>query len=347
MLYLGIDLASKMTALCLMSETGEVVREAMVPTEEAEFRMFLKNETGYRCVVEASPLAEWVSGVLEGMGHAVVVIDPRKAKAVIQTKKKTDILDARNLARMARTGWYTAVHRKSPEARLLRSHLKARDGLLRIARAMNSQIRGLLRSHGVRLGAVSETDFPAHVREVTARRVPALSPVLEPLIAAWTQAVEKAKTLKMAIAALGKASEVQERLQSVPGVGPLIAATFVATLDTPSRFRSASQVAAYLGLVPRVHQSGETEYHGRVTKEGDSLLRTLLIEGAVVLLTRTRESCSLKRWGLRLARKKGMAKAAVAVARKMAMLLFHLWKSGEAFQRDGSDRKGGVALQSA
>lgn len=152
MLYLGIDLASKMTALCLMSETGEVVREVMVPTEEAEFRRFLKNETGYRCVVE-------------GMGQTVVVIDPRKAKAVIQTKKKTDLLDARNLARMARTGWYTAVHRKSPEARLLRPHLKARDGLLRIARAMNSQIRGLLRSHGVRLGAVSETDFPAHVRE--------------------------------------------------------------------------------------------------------------------------------------------------------------------------------------
>lgn len=180
MLYLGIDLARKMTALCIMNESGEVIREAMVPTEEVDFRVFLKDERGLRCVVEASPLAEWVSRVLEGMGHTVVIIDPRKAKAVIQTKKKTDLLDARNLARMARTGWYTAVHRKSPEARLLRSHLKARDGLLRIVRAMNGQIRGLLRSHGIRLGAVSDKNFPAHVRELAARRMPALSPVLDP-----------------------------------------------------------------------------------------------------------------------------------------------------------------------
>ena len=169
--------------------------------------------------------------------------------------------------------------------------------------------------------------------------------MLDPLIAAWAQAVEEAETLKTTIAAWGKASEVQERLRTVPGVGPLIAATFVATLDTPARFRNASQVAAYLGLVPRVHQSGETEYHGRVTKEGDSLLRTLLIEGAVVLLTRTRKSCPLKQWGLRLARKKGMAKATVAVARKMAMLLFHLWKSGKTFQRDVLECQDGVALQ--
>ena len=138
MLHCGIDLASKASAVCLMTKDGEMVWEGECPTNEDGFRQVLKDHGALCCVIEASPLAEWTALILETLGHQVTVIDPRRAKAVIRTKKKTDQLDAQNLARMSVSGWYTAVHRKSPEARLLRSYLKARAGLVG---ARNQQVQ--------------------------------------------------------------------------------------------------------------------------------------------------------------------------------------------------------------
>ena len=147
--YCGIDLASKTSAMCVMGDQGEVIWEQVLFTEEGDVRAQLGQCEALRIVIEASPLAEWIARLLEALGHEVVVIDPRRAKAVICTKKKTDKLHARNLARMARTGWYTAVHRKSGAARLKRSELKARQGLVETANAMGAPIRGLLRAHGI------------------------------------------------------------------------------------------------------------------------------------------------------------------------------------------------------
>lgn len=329
--YCGIDLASKASAICVIDNSGDVVAEFEVATDADGFRSGLSRWPGLKCVMEASPLSEWVANELELTGHEAVIIDARKAKAVIQTKKKTDRLDAHNLARMARTGWYTAVHRKSESARMLRSQLQARRGLVETANAMNARIRGLLRSHGIKLGVVAESAFVDRVREVAKARHRALWSLLRPLCKLWREATKEAEALRKRIRAQSRQDALIRQLMTVPGVGPIVATAFVATIDDPRRFSRGDQVAAYLGLVPSVHQSGETEYRGSITKEGDGLLRWLLVEAAHVLLTRTRQSCELKRWGLRLSKKKGHGKARVAVARKLAVLLHRLWLTGESF----------------
>jgi transposase len=282
-------------------------------------------------VVEAAPLAEWVAQLLEKLGHAVIVIDPRRAKAVIQTKNKTDKLDAQNLAQLARTGWYTAVHRKSEAARLQRTQLQARQGLVETAQAQAARIRGLLRAHGLKVGRVSAGQLGPRVQTLVAQHAPALGPLLAPLVSIYQHAREAAKALEKTVKRQAQQDAVCQRLMPVPGVGPLVASTYVATIDDPTRFATSTQVPAYIGLVPRVHQSGETHYHGRISKEGDKLLRWLLVEAAHVLLTRTKRSCALKRWGLKLAKKRGQGKATVAVARKLAILLHRLWVTGDSF----------------
>ena len=293
----GIDLASEASAGCIVNEQGTRVREQMVATEGRELGKALTGLGRLRCVVEAAPLAAWVAQQLETQGHEVILIDPRRAKAVIQTKNKTDKLDARNLAKLAQVGWYTAVHRKTPAARLQRTHLQARNGLVETAQA--ARIRGLLRAHGVKVGAVSAGQFVATVQALVAEHVPALTTALEPLLLIDRQAHEGAKALARHVTKQVKQDPLCQRLMPVPGVGPLVAGTYVATLDDPTRFRTSTQVAAYLGLVPRVYQSGAANYHGRIRKEGDKLRRWLFVEAAHVLLTRTKRSSALKRWGLK------------------------------------------------
>lgn len=329
--YCGIDLASKASAVCVMDAGRKILLEVGCATDEDGFGQALKGYEGLRCVVEASPLSEWVAGVVEGLGHEVVVVDARQAKAVITSKKKTDRLDARNLARMAVTGWYSEVHRKSAQARLLRSHLKARAGLVATLGQHNSRIRGLLRAHGICLGAVSAGRFEPRVVACVQRRCPELLTAVRPLLESWQVVRGSIAALTKYIKQLAGHDEVCRRLMTAPGVGPLVSSAYVATIDDPTRFARGAQVAAYVGLVPSVHQSGETEYRGRITKEGDGLLRWLLVEAAHVLLTRSAGDSALKRWGKRIERRKGAAKAKVAVARKLAMILHRMWLTQTAF----------------
>ena len=330
--YCGIDLASKASAICIMTESRDIVLERESPTDEDGFRQALKDCRGLCCVVEASPLSEWVAQILESLGHEVVVIDARKAKAVLTAKRKTVKLDARNLARMAATGWYSEVHRKSAEARLLRSHLIARKGLVSMQRQQSNRIRGLLRAHGVVLGRVSNGDFAARVRARVEARCAGLLPAIEPLLESWTGLRRASAELTRRVKQLARQDQVCQLLMTAPGVGPVVSSAYVATIDDPGRFVRSDQVAAYVGLVPSVMQSGEVEYRGRITREGDALLRWLLVEAAHVLLTRSGCDCALKRWGKRIERRKGSAKAKVAVARKLAMILHRMWLTQTPFE---------------
>lgn len=329
--HCGIDLAIKSSVVCLTDGKGRVVVERAVSTDERGLRSVLGGRPRLRCLLEASPLAEWVAEIVEGMGHEAVVIDTRKATGVIRTKKKTDRLDARNLAKMSRTGWYSAVHRKSPAARQTRTWLQARNGLVETARAQGARIRGLLRAHGVRLGSVPESQYRSTIRTLTLQRAPELWPVLEALVKVRGLALEVAARMKRELEQASRKDPLRSRLMSVPGVGPLTATAYVATIDDARRFRRSDQVAAYVGLVPSVQQSGEIDRHGHITGDGDSLLRSYLFEAANVLLHRKSGNSRLQRWGLRLAKKKGYGKAKVAVARKLSVLLHHLWISEQSF----------------
>jgi transposase len=306
--------------------------EQVVSTDEVGLGSVLKARRRMRCVLEAGPLAEWIAKLVEQMSHEAVVIDARKATGVIRTKKKTDRLDARNLARMGKTGWYTKVHRKSAQARATRTFLQARQGLVQTALAQGSRIRGLLRAHGIRLGEVKESQFASQVQRLACEKSQELWAMLEPLVEVRRHALRAAEQMRRRMLREASEGSVTRRLMTVPGVGPLTASAYVATLDDPKRFRSSSQVAAYVGLVPSVSQSGELDVHGHITREGDGMLRSYLVEAAHVLLTRKRGTCRLKQWGLKLARKKGHGKARVAVARKLASLLHHLWITGESYR---------------
>lgn len=329
--HCGIDLSVKSSSVCITDVSGRVVTETVVTTDERGLGSVLRGRKRLRCLLEASPLAEWVAQVVEGLGHEAVVIDTRKATGVIRTKKKTDRLDARNLAKMSRTGWYSAVHRKSEAARQARTFLQARHGLVETAQRQGARIRGLLRAHGIRLGAVPESGYAAAVKRLTMEKVPQLWPVLEALLKVRGLAMEAAAQMKRELETASRQDPLRSRLMTVSGVGPLTATAYVATIDDPRRFRRADQVAAYLGLVPSVNQSGELDRHGHITRDGDKLLRSYLFEAAHALLTRKRRNSSIHRWGLKLASKKGYGKAKVAVARKLAVLLHHLWISGETY----------------
>lgn len=331
MYYCGIDLGSKSSAVCIDDDKGRRISEFECPTDENSYLKWSTGRVQMHCIVEASPLAEWAAQTLEGLGHRVSIIDPRRAKAVICTKKKTDRLDARNLAKMARTGWYTEVHRKSSDARMVRTLLKARMGLLETAHAQQSRVLGLLRAHGIKGISTRGGDFEVRVLARIKERAPGLEPILAPLLKIWRQSRQEADALTKQLVEQSKADPICRLLMSVPGVGPIVSASFVAVIDDPGRFTDSSDVASYLGLVPRVHQSGATDYRGRITKEGDGLSRWLLVEAANALLTRCRRNCALREWGLQLREKKGLAKARVAVARKLAVLLHRIWTTGEPF----------------
>ena len=327
----GIDLASKSSRICILNERGKVLREVEVPTQSGDFAAALSGFGPLKVILEASPLAEMVARMVEEQGHEPVIVDARRAKRLMEARKKTDRRDARTLAEIGRSGWYQPVHRKSEQARELRSLSQARQTIGKAYRAQAGSIRGLLRAHGIRLGKVSEGRFEQEVLAAVRREVPGLEPAVQGLLSMWRQGREEEKRLTQEIRSRSYSDAVTRNFQSVPGVGPMISVLYRATIDDPRRFRRADEVADYLGLAPGIDQSGETLRRGRITKEGDHLLRWHLVEGANVLLTRGRD-CALKRWGLALEQHKGGAKARVAVARKLAILLWNLWRRGDTFQ---------------
>ena len=332
MQYCGIDLGLEATALCVLGEERQVLLECTIGSDQAELQRALKPFKDLRCVVEAAPLAEWLCLVVEELGHKIDIIDPRQAKVITHSKKKTDKIDARKLAELARSGWYNRVHRKSGRAREMRSYMTARKELVKLALASAASIRGILRAHGIKVPLGGGQDFVSNVRAASKRLPAMVQRAVRPLLKVWIEAKTAERKLYDEIPRHTRGVPEVKLLQSVPGVGPATAAVFVATIDDPRRFKSAEQVASYVGVVPKVHQSGETEYRGRITKEGDSLLRWLLVEAAHSLLTQVSGNHPLKAWGLRLAAQKGAGKARVAVARKLSGLLYRIWLSGKPYQ---------------
>lgn len=328
--YCGIDVASKSSDISIINGQGKQLRRKEIDTEASDIGEALKGFGELTVIIEAHPLAETVAGIVEERGHKPVIIDARAAKNLMDAMKKTDRRDAQTLAEIGRCGWYVEVHRKSAPARQMRSILQARQALLKSNKALASSIRGLLRSHGIRLGKVSKGQFVAQVKKVTEQEVPGLVPALSGMLDAWVVTGERAEQIKQTLVKDCKQDAISGYLESTPGVGPLISTAYRATIDDPHRFKHGEEVSDYLGLAPRIYQSGEVEYRGRITKQGDALLRSLLVEGAHVLLTKGRD-CALKRWGLSLEKRKGSAKAKVAVARKLAVLLWRLWKEEKMF----------------
>jgi transposase len=332
--YAGIDVSLERSSVCVVDATGRIVREAKVASEPEALVVFF-HQLGVavtRIGLEAGPLSQWLHAGLTRAGFEAVLLETRHVKAALSAMVvKTDRKDARGIAQLLRMGWYRPVHCKSPPAQEVRALLVGRKLLQGKLVDVELSIRGILRGFGLKLGEVSKGRFAARVRELIAGQA-MLERVIEPMLRAREALRTEYHGLHRAVLAIVREDATCRRLMSVPGVGPLVAITFTAAVDDPARFRRSRAVGAHFGLTPKKYQSGETDVTGGISKVGDAMVRTALYEAANVLLTRTGKFSSLKRWALEVSQRRGMRRAKVALARKLATVLHRLWIDGSEFR---------------
>lgn len=331
-LFCGIDLGTRVSSICVIDSNKKGVKRWSGANSEMAniIRGFCPN---VHCIVEATPLAESVCKAVEELGGTIEIVDSRHTKALLHGKKKTDRIDAQVLAELAQMGWYRPIHRKDGKCREQRTYLVARAQIVKSATALKNSIYGLLKANGIVLSdSGADRKFSSRVRAAMTGAPQLVREGISKLLICWVQLEREATRMYRQLNKIANKDETAALLMSVPGVGAATAVAFSSTIATHARFSDKKKVASYVGLAPRVYQSGDTNYNGHITKSGDALLRWLLIEAATVMLTRTKQSFALKEWGLRLAEKKGMAKAKVSVARKIAELLFVMWKKNTTFE---------------
>jgi transposase len=244
---------------------------------------------------------------------------------------KTDANDAFGLAQIVRTGWYREVAVKSMDAHTLRMLLVARSQLVAQRQTTANTIRGLLKTFGLVIARGAKGLFPVRVREQIAGN-DVLVAIVEPLLVVWHAVREQIAIFDRQILARARADVAARRLMTIPGVGVVVALAYTAVIDDPARFRRSASVGAYLGLTPRRYQSGEADTSGHISKCGDGLLRAYLFEAATVLLQRHSRASTLKTWGLALAKRIGMRRAKVAVARKLAVIMHRVWSDRSEYR---------------
>lgn len=336
--YAGLDVSLEETAICIVDEAGGIVKELRAPSEPEALAQALE-ATGLpleRVGLEACSLTAWLHDGLREAGWSAICIETRTANAAMKTMpNKTDRNDARALAQIMRTGWFRQVHVKSRRARLQRSLLASRRSLLNEMRSLENVVRAVLREAGLKLGRPARARFAARVREL-AGADPLVMAIAAPLLDVLEEMQTQLARLTKRILDIVRQEPVCRRLMSAPGVGPITALTFRATLDRPERFRRSRDVGAHLGLTPARYQSGETDIAGRISRCGDELARTALYEAAHTLLARSTKWSRLRAWGMTVAKRRGMARARVAVARKLAVILHRMWRD-EADFRFGKD----------
>ena len=318
--FAGIDVSLKDSSVCVVDAAGRVVREAKVASEpEALIAWFRGLGIEVTLIgLEAGPLSQWLHAGLCGAGFEAVLLETRHVKAALSAMVvKTDRKDARGIAQLLRMGWFRPVHRKSPGAQEVRALLVGRKLLQAKLRDVEQSIRGILRGFGLKVGEVSKGKFSARIRELAAGQE-MLEAVTGAMLAAREGLLAEFMRLHRRMLAVVRADAVCRRLMTAPGVGALVSIAFRTAVDDPARFRSAKAVGAHFGLTPKRYQSGETDVTGGISKVGDAMVRTALYEAANVMLTRTSRVSALKRWAMEVAQRRGLKRAKVALARKLA-----------------------------
>jgi len=293
--------------------------------------------------MEAGPLSQWLFAGLRDAGFAAELLETRHVRAAFKTMPvKTDKKDARGIAQLMRLGWFKPVHCKSLAAQETRALLTARKLLQAKRHDVEMNLRGVLRGFGLKVGPTTPRTFEARVRELVEGH-PTLETVAEALLSARAELLRRFKELEKRLVAVGRDDARVRRLTTVPhtprgsprgdpaGVGNLVALTFVAAIDDPTRFRRSRQVGAYYGLTPSRYQSGETDVSGRISKIGDHGVRMMLYEAANVMLTRMKTPSTLRDWALGVAKRAGPRKAKVALARKLAVIMHRMLVDGTTF----------------
>jgi transposase len=332
--FAGLDVSLEETAICVVDAGGQIMKEARAASEPEALTRALRaiDLPLERIGLEACSLTAWLHDGLCAQGLPAICIETRQANAAMKTMpNKTDRNDARALAQIMRTGWYRQVHVKSRQCRLWRSLLVARRTILNEMRTIENVIRAMLREAGLKLGTPSRRAFADRVRELAGDDA-GVTPLVEPLLTILATMLRELARLTRQVLDIVRHEQTCRRLMSVPGVGPITALAFRATIDRPDRFSRSRAVGAHLGLTPARYQSGETDIQGKVSRCGDELARSALYEAAHSLLVRSKKWSSLRAWGMKVAKRRGMARARVAVARKLAVILHRMWADEAEFR---------------
>ena len=336
--YAALDVSLETTAICVVDEDGHVTADAKVRTCPDAIRDFLAARAPdlRRVGLETGPLAVWLWNELRDRLLPVVCLDARHANAALKVRPvKTDRNDAAGLAQIVRTGWYKEIRIKTRASYEIRALLSARDVLVTTRVRLEAQVRGLLRTFGILFGK-QVGGFSRRAQEILTGELavaPALRDLVEVLMKTRAGVAERVAALDRMVLAAAKANSTARLFMTAPGIGALTALSVASAFDDPQRFQSSRSVGAYLGLTPCRYESGEVSRSGRISKQGNGMTRKHLYEAATTLLTRTAKPCALKDWGLALAAAGGFKKARVAVARKLAVVLHAMWRTGTEFRR--------------
>jgi transposase len=331
--YVGLDVSQRQTSVCVIDGKGQTLWQGKCASTPEAIAATVRARAPevVRIGLESGPLSTWHWHELWRAGLPVVCLDARHAKAALALQlNKSDRNDARGLAQIVRTGWYREVAVKGVDSQLARSLLTTRAQLVRMRVDLANQIRGVLKPFGLIAGKGGGQPFAERVRALVAGGP--LQEVAEALLAAWQSVGEQIAVLGRRLVAAARQDQAVRRLMTAPGVGALVALTYVSVVDAPARFAKSSSVGAYLGLTPRRYQSGEEDHTGHISRCGDKLLRTYLYEAAGIVLHRVSRWSALKAWGTRLAKRIGSKKATVAVARKLSVILHRMLRDGSEFR---------------
>lgn len=339
--FVGLDVSLEWTSVCVVDEVGQIVREAKVLSEpDALVAFFAELDARVtRICLEAGPLSQWLHDGLAEAGLPVVCAETRQLKAVLSaTVNKSDRNDARGIAQMLRVNMIRPVHVKTVSSQEKRMLLTNRKFMLKQLCDAESHIRGTLRNFGLKVGQVSRGRFETRIRELVEDRA-ALTCLVQPMLRARAELLTAFNELHSMMLHQVRTDPVCRRLMTIPGVGPVTALTFRATVDVPARFGRSRSVGAHFGLTPRKWQSGEIDRMGRISKCGDAMMRTALYDAAHSMLTRTTRWSWLKVWAMQVAKRRGQERAKIALARRLGVIMHRMWMDGSEFRwsRDGAD----------
>jgi len=330
--FAGLDVSVKDTSVCIVDDTGKITREVRVASEPDALLAVLRNPTYRfkRIGLEAGPLSQWLFGALAEADLPVICVETRHMRAVLKAQiNKTDRNDARGIAQMMRVGLYRPVHVKTLRSQKLRMLLTHRKLLQSKAIAVDNDLRATLRNFGLKVGMVRTTKFEARIKQLV-ENLPDLILLVEPLLVVRRVLREQISVLHRRLLAVVRDDEVCRRLMTVPGVGPVVALTYRASIDVPARLRRSKSVGAV--LTPTRDQSGETDRPGAISRCGDAMMRTMLYEAAQSMLVHSTRWSWLKAWAMKIARHRGMKRAIVALARRLAVIMHRIWVDGTEFR---------------
>jgi transposase len=285
-----------------------------------------------RIGLEAGPLSQWLYAAMREAGLAVELLETRHVRDAFKAMPvKSDRNDARGIAQLMRLGWFRPVHCKSIGAQEVRALLTARKLVQSKLRDVENSLRGILRGFGLKVGKTTSHRLAQRVRELVSGHS-SLEMIAQALLAVHAVLLREFKGFESRVRAMARQEAKARLLMSTPAVGPVVALTYASAIDDPGRFKSSKRVGAHFGLTPRKYQSGQTDVTGRISKIGDATVRTALYEAAHIVLTKPIKGCSqLKSWAMRIAKRAGMKKAKVALARKLAVILHRMLVTATPF----------------